>query len=401
MARITSVGFETNSTGADVEASSITWSGTGLSIQTSTVRTGTYALKDIASSGGSSFTLKFSSSHSQFIRAYINISAYPAANDTILAVVDSNNGIGIGFIELTSTGALQLFYSNTSGGFTQIGSNSSILSLNTWYMIDLHADDTGGTVSTVVEGRLGGSVFATGTVSIIVSGNGGVPNGFGYFGDGIVHASSSGTWYFDDIAINDSTGSNQNSYAGAGALTRILPNAAGDSNTFSVQVGGTAGSANNFTRVNEVTPDDATSYNGSATLNQSDLFKLQDPAIGTDTVNCIQILARMVQSATNTTIKIQLQWEKAASGTVGTNTAFNPNDTAFFLTSPGHDIVAYTNPDATTITESTLATSQIGYKLTAASGTVQIRISDIWMYIDHTPAVSVANHNLSLLGVGS
>lgn len=401
MARITSIGFETNSTGSDIEASSITWNTNGVfAPQTSTVRTGTYAAKDVISGLGDFFFVNASAINSQFLRFYLQIGV-SVNHDCEIALFSDSSGNTIAALYLTTSNTLKLMYNNALGVMTQIGSASAALSSGAFNLVELHVDDTGGISSTVVEGRLGGSVFATGT-EIINSVDGGVPNGQVILGSDITDTiSSSGTLYFDDVAVNDNSGSNQNSYPGAGAITRMTPNAAGDSNTFSVAVGGTAGAANNFTRVDEVTPNDATSYNGSATLNQSDLFKCADPAIGTDTVNCIQILARMVQSVSNATIKIELQWEKSAAGTIGANTPFNPNDTSFFLTRPGHDIVAYTNPDASTITESTLSTTQIGYKLTTASGTVQIRVSTIWMYIDHTPVAVATNHNLGLLGVGT
>lgn len=402
MARKTDIGLERNSMGQDVEASSIVWNGNGgLSIQSSIVRTGSFAAKDVPSGLGDYFWVQNSTQHSQYPRMYFYMSSYPPSTVDILSLTDQGQTTGIGIIGVNSTGQLILYYNN-AGTPTQIGSPTSALALNAWNCIELHVDDTGGAGSTIVEGRLNQSVFATRTGAVSL-GTGGIPSGWAAFGNLNFSPVASGTFYYDDISINDSSGANQNSYPGAGALTLMLPNAAGDSNTFSVAVGGTAGAANNFTRVDETPPDDATSYNGSATLNQLDLFKCNDPAIGTDTVNCVHVLARMSQSVTNTTIQAQLQAEKAAAGTKATGPAFNPNDTGWFLTNNAHDLVMYTDPDGAAWTEATLATTQIGYKLTTASGTVQIRTSNIWAYVDHIPAVGVtptSGGNLSLLGVG-
>jgi hypothetical protein len=85
-------------------------------------------------------------------------------------------------------------------------------------------------------------------------------------------AQTTGDWFFDDLAINDNTGSFQNSYPGEGKIIHLKPNAAGDSNGFSVQVGGTVGSSNNYTRVNEVTPDDATSYKRFSSIKPLKIF---------------------------------------------------------------------------------------------------------------------------------
>lgn len=403
MARRTNIGFERNSTTSDVEASSITWNTNAgaLAIQSVVVRTGTFAAKNIASGSGEYFYVNSSSAHGQFMRMYFRIAVNTGATIDIMNVIDSGFAHSIGQITLNTSGQLGLWYLN-GASMTQIGSNSSALSTNTWYCIELHVDDTGGAGAGIVEGRLDQAVFATAS-NLTFGTNNGVPNGVCGFGNVALTPSATGTFYYDDCSINDSSGATQNSYPGAGALTLMLPNAAGDSNTFSVNVGGTAGAGNNFTRVNETPPNDATSYNGSATLNQLDLFRCNDPAIGTDTVSCVHVLGRMSQSVSNATIQIQLQAEKAAAGTKATGTAFNPNDTGWFLTNGVHDLVMYTDPDGAAWTESTLATTQIGYKLTTASTTVQIRVSNIWAYVDHAPVVITTRSapSMSMMGVGA
>src|SRR3990172_6946830 len=69
-------------------------------------------------------------------------------------------------------------------------------------------------------------------------------------------AQTQGEWYFDDIAINSSTGSFQNSYPGAGRIVALRPNAAGDSADFAR--GGTDSGAN-WSQTDEVTPTVRTS----------------------------------------------------------------------------------------------------------------------------------------------
>ena len=313
MARQYSIGFETNTLTNGVEANSVTVTqGGGLSIQTGTVRTGTYALKVAPTAGGTDiFQVQNSNSHSQYIRFYFNKSAnVTGVDNSVCLLADSNNAVIFAYIFTNTNGTLGLAYGDTSGGFTQIGSNSSVLALNTWYLVELHVDDTGGLGSTVCEARLNGVVFATGTESILTTGNGGVPNGFTLIGDQVLGNNATGTWFIDDLAINDSSGTNQNGYPGIGAITRITPNAAGDANSWATQTGGTAGSANNFTRVNETTPNDATSFNGSTVLSQQDLFKCIDPSIGTDTVNCVQVMARYRNNTVDLTTAFEIQCEK-------------------------------------------------------------------------------------------
>lgn len=403
MARIYSIGWETNTLTNGVEANSLNFltNGGGASIQTGTVRTGTFALKiNAAVSTGDNIRFINSNNHSQYIRMYLNISAYPTATDnSFLLITDSTDGDALAFMSINASGTLELVFGDNSGGFTAIGA-SSVLSLNTWYMVDLHIDDTAGFSSTVIEGRLNGTVFATRTGQIVVAGNGGVPNGFTHFGDQMIANNASGTWFVDDIAINDGSGSNQNGYPGIGAITRVTPNAAGDANTFATQTGGTAGSTNNFTRVNETTPNDVTSFNGSTVLGQQDLFKNNDPAIGTDTVSCVQVMARYRNNTIDLTTAFVIQCEKVASGTLASGAAIDPDSTTWTTCTPAGSLVLYNDPDSNPWTESTLATMQIGYKISTAH-TNAIDVTNIWAYVDHAAATGGQYYfALTTLGAG-
>lgn len=402
MARIYSIGFETNSVTNGVEANSIQWNTNAgaMSIQTGTVRTGTYALKDIASGSGEWFAVTGSTGHSQYMRMYFQVGVNTGSTVDIISMIDSAFAVTIGQISINTSGQLLLQYTNTSGVFTQIGSNSSSLGTGSFHMIELHIDDTGGSASTVVEGRLDGVVFATGTVSIKT--NSGLPSGHLGFGNLNLTPSATGTFFWDDIAINDSTGANQTGYPGIGAITRITPNAAGDANTFATQTGGTAGSANNFTRVDEVTPDNATSFNGSTVLGQQDLFKCTDPAIGTDTVSCVQVLAIFRNNTVDITTAFVIQCEKTAGGTLASGAAIDPDGTTWITSSPANSLVLYNDPDGAAWVEATLATMQIGYKISTAH-TNAIDITTIWAYVDHAPTVVASKNNsfITLLGVGN
>lgn len=393
MARIYSIGFETNSLTNGVECNSATWSTTGITIDTGTVRTGTYSMKCAITSGNSGqLQIQNSNNHKQFIRVYCNPSVLPNnSGTTFMILADASNDIAIARLVLQSGGTLVLVYSDSGGGQTQIGSASSALAAGFNNMIELSVDDTGGTASTIIAARLNGTVFASGTVSVEATGNTGVPNGFtvlGYnlFGDN----PTTGTIFFDDYAINDGSGSSQTSYPGIGAITRITPNATGDANAWATQTGGTAGSANNFTRVDEITPDDATSFNGSTVLGQQDLFKCTDPAIGTDTVSCVQVMARYRNNTVDITTAFVIQAEKASAGTLASGAAIDPDGTTWTTCTPAGSLVLYNDPDGAAWTESTLATMQIGYKISTAH-TNAIDITNVWAYVDHIPSAPAVN----------
>lgn len=403
MARTHNIGWETNVV-SSVECSGLSTTGytnhpvTG----TTNVRSGAFAAQvKLTSASDNAFFVVFSSSHIQFVRVYIYVVTLPSANTTIL---EFNDGVVTeSGIQMTTTGTLKLMYNNTSGVYTQQGSSSSSLSLNTWYQIELSINDT--TISsTTINARLNGVSFASGTVAINASA-GGVNGGdctFGLDSSFSFTETASGEWWIDDIAINDGTGGNQNSFPGSGKLIRMTPNAAGDANTFASQVGGTAGSTNNFTRVDEVTPDGITSYNGDHTLNDTDMYKCNASGIGaSDTVNVVQVLSSYAGASTSAVASIKLQIEKTASGTKGQSAAFTSTSTSFITTALAQSIVEYTNPDGAAWTQSTLDTMQIGMIVTTGN-TNDLIVSTIWAYVDYTPSAGGTQYYsfLSALGVG-
>lgn len=402
MARIWQDGFEFNTTSASASNYDTF---TASTIGTTYARSGTYALRvsslTSATPQGVNKKYQVSASTVGFFRAYIYVVTLPSANNTIMAITGSstlNNSIKAS-ISLTSTGTLLLFNLTP----TQIGSASSAINDSNWHMVELKVDSTKASGSRIVEARLDGSVFATSTTET-QSGFSDVYVG----GNGLGEAQTQGEWWFDDLAVNDATGSVQNSYPGSGKILQLYPNAAGDVNGFLVQVGGTTGSANNYTRVNEVPPDDGTSYNASAVVNAQDLFNVQNSGIGaTDTVNVVMVGARFANiTGASATTAIEIQIEKTSMGTIQSSSGIVPDSTSWNTngtTSPrNYPLVTYLDPDGINAwTQTTLDSMQIGYEITATL-TDAIGVTNIWVSVDYTPAVVVSQQvgGLTLLGVG-
>ncbi len=393
MARKWTCGFELQSVAAGIELDSTT--GTAPTIDTGTVRSGAASIKFNPSANTSYFTTQFTalnSTNNFYIRFYAYFTSFPSANSKAIALTRStNNGNNIA-IRMNTAGTI---YLNDEQSGTQIGSTSSALSLNTWYRIEFSYVYSGGAANAY----LNGTNFATG------SGHNNVPNDS--FRLGFID-SATGTYYADDIAINDNTGTAQTGLPGAGNLIRLSPNAAGDSNGFLVQVGGTAGSSNNFTRVNETTPDDATTYNGAALLNAEDLFNVTDSGIGaSDTVNSVSVGVRFADiTGADATAAFKIEIEKTSGGTKTQSSAILPNSTTWRTNVPGttlpktYPLITYTDPDGAAWTQATLDTMQIGY-IQSATNVQTIAISTIWVYVDYTPAAGGTTvKQLAMLGVG-
>lgn len=390
MARINQSGFELNSLTNGVEFTIVNNSPT---ISTGTVRSGTYSLKisSLTSGLAQNIRMQFATAGSggdgpYFGRQFLNIETLPTAENRIISCRDSSAGSDKIAITLDSGGLLRVY--NSAG--TQIGSASSALSTGVWYQIEWKVDRTPAGGSQVLEAKLNGSVFATSSSQTITTNAGDLVRlGGNLQGEG----QTQGVWYFDDVAINDGTGSFQNSYPGNGKIIHLKPNAAGDANGFATQVGGTAGSSNNFTRVNEIPPNDVTSYNASATLNVEDLFNCDDSGLTTPTVNVVAVGGRYSNiSSADATTAFKFEIEKTGSGTKAQSAAIVPNTTTWRTNSAGgvvypYPLITYQDPDASAWTQTTLDSLQVGYII--STGSVNpIGISNVWVSIDYTPSGS-------------
>lgn len=308
------------------------------------------------------------------VRAYIYLNQTFNAAQELLSLANVTPG-QLASLRLDASNNLCLF--NVTPAL--VGSCVAI-STGAWHYIEISTNG-----SSNIFGSLDGVVFA--------SGFGGTQTGAiarVYLGPAFTAAAKTDI-YYDDIAINDSTGSSQTWWPGAGVDIRLSPNAAGDVNSFATQTGGTAGAANNFGRVNETTPNGATTFNGSATLNQEDLFNVTDPtAMGSsDTVNLVEYHNWYRGSVATTVATFKPEIEKAAAGTISQGTAVTPNSTTFKSNANAAPqtppLTLYNDPDGSPWTKTTISSMQIGYKVTTGS-TNRDDLSTAWVYVEYVPA---------------
>lgn len=387
MARIFQDGFENN----DTTTNRNTWDTWSLAtISTTHVRTGTYAMRisSLASAtpqGAVKKWLGTAANGPYYMRAYLYVVTPPSANNTIMGFTASSTlgGSVRCSIILASDGTLKLFSGNSIG--SQIGSASAAVTDSAWHMLELQTDTTAASGSRVIEARLDGSVFATSSaesqsssLAFTVGGNLGA------------ESQTTGEWWFDDVALNDTTDTSQTSYPGSGKIITLRPNAAGDANGFTTQTGGTAGSTNNYTRVNEFPPDDATSFNGAHNLNTEDLFNMDDSGIGaSDTVNVVQVNGRFRNNVADLTTGIKFETEKTSGGTKSQSAGITPDTTSWNTNGTAIPrlpvLTLYTDPDGAAWTQTTLDSMQAGYRI-ASGSTNDIDVTALWVTVDYTPA---------------
>lgn len=375
MARLVSSGFELNTLTNGLE---VTGSGTTPSISSTTFRSGAYALRVNPTAATRVTYFQYADTAAEqaiYFRFALYIATSLGATTTIFETNDNFKGgspkVGI---KMTSGNVLQLWNLEDSA---QVGSDSGALSNDTWYEIEMKMDSTT-LASTAIEARLNGSSFASGTINLTDSSQTarlGVP------------ASATCDLFYDDVAINDTSGSVQNSWPGSGKIIHLYPDSAGDSTLFTRDG---ADSGANWSQVDEVTPNDATDYNTSTTLNDEDMFNCAASGLTSISVNLVAVGVRFAGSAGSANPTFKTQIKKTASGTVAQSADITPAGTTYTTHTASvasavrpYSLIAYTDPDAGAWTVSTLDSMQIGYKLTG-DNTNSVRISTVWALVEYT-----------------
>lgn len=312
-------------------------------------------------------------------RVWVYVVARPNATTQFLRFSNAANATQ-GHIVMLTTGALQLQKANN----VVIGSNSSVIPLNTWTYVELRDEPTTGATGTLTA-QLNGVQFASGLNSAagswarVLFGN-------------ITGAQTTNDMYFDDIAVTDTlTG-----YPGGSSTVFMQPNAAGDANSWLNTTGG-AGASTNYTLVNEAPPDDATSMVQSALLNSEDLYNFTDSGLHSyDTINALVLKPRFTNDVADATDAFKIEWEASSGGTKAQTSAIIPNSTSwssdffFFSTT--------TDTGGAALTSSTIDSMQAGY-IESAVGLNKIQITNIWGYIDYVAGVAPAANSPTFIEV--
>jgi len=202
MARLYSSGFENG----HVQAEDMTATGSP-TFDTTTFRSGARALRTNPSAAAhyvQRVVHADTAGKTWFVRCFINIATAPSATVAVLEIRDSSTAI----MAIRMTNGLNLQLWDSANGL-QLGSNSSALSTGTWYRVEItYAGGTG-----VSSARIDGTQFASGTGSV---------SGIGILRVGVT-AATTADLYFDDLAVNDSVGTDQASWPGEGKIVYLRP----------------------------------------------------------------------------------------------------------------------------------------------------------------------------------
>ncbi len=381
--RLWSSGAELNTTSANYEVTST--SGT-VSINGTTKRSGDFAYRANPTSSTGIFTKLFAGSNQSakfWFRSYIRIADDPSADTYIMRV--GNSGGGKISLRLTTTSTLQLRNEEDNAN---IGSASSALSTNTWYRVEIYVDTTT-LSSTDAELRLDGVSVGSSTAENLASGIDRLSWG----------SMVSGTTdlYFDDIAINNSSGRAADNWPGEGKIVHMNP---ADSDGSNSAWSDTGGNGVDFDEVDEVTPDDETTYIYSQSLNITDVDLESSSSVGigvNDKIKLASVGARAKSCGSGPGPScfsgfgdpINYATRVIAGGDTDENNA-EMNDSDFSwqtnsVTEPKLNVTtAYDLPGTSTApwTASDLDSAEIGVR-NLDSGGVGFGVSTLWLQVEY------------------
>jgi hypothetical protein len=403
MARLYTCGFELQSKTAGVEFTTVSDASSYLSIDTTTHRTGAASLRVHPTTAVVAYVEQpFVSANANgpfYARVYVNIAAAPSARTTLITINESGTAPKMS-IDLQTDRTLQMYGGND---WIQFGKRTAVLSLNKWYRLELSFFYN--TVTGNME--MAGYYALEDEAPILIAKSlteRRFPAGAYSCRVGCTVAIATFDAYFDDWAINDSTGSYQNTFPGPGHVSHFKPTGAGDLNTWQ-KSGGGAGDADNYNQVYETTPDNASTYlKRIATTIKNDDYNVTDPVdAGIDNanivVNAVQVRIRGgATSATASTARdVRLRLRKTTGGTVAkTGTSVNRLNISGWLTDStvlpqipralisGSYDCTYVDPDGVAWAYPTLLSMQIGCE-NQTSSTTEVRMSTMWACVDWAP----------------
>ncbi len=263
MARILSEGFEWGNT-ADLVMN-------GVEFNTSVVRSGAYSARMAQNADYIQFI--FPAGITEF---YLRAAVYQSSYGKEWQIYgDAGLVAKINF----SNNRLTAYIGTTQIGNTGTGSNPP----NQWNLVEVHYKmaDSGGVFQIKIEGIL----------LLDWSGDSN-PNTSTQISHTWFPGGDASALYLDDMAINDTSGTEQNSWPGDGHILMFDANGNGDSSQL---VGSDGNSTDNYLLVDETPPDGDTTYVVGSTAGQKDLYNVENHNLPSNAVLTLlwgEVLAR-------------------------------------------------------------------------------------------------------------
>lgn len=375
-ARINIIGFESG----DLNPEPWTYSGT-LSISSTTVRTGGYALRVnptttatglmrigcFTAAGGRDTACSVATLYTRF---YFRYATKPASGSEILYQARTS-GDSVKFsLRLNSSGNLVAY--DSAGSLLATG--STVLAQDTWYRIEPMVG-TGASANWAVQ--LNGVTEISGSGASLNASN----NGRLFLGKVTDVSSQSVDFFYDDFAMDDA------GYPGEGKIVRLVPNANGSTMQWTTGTG-----SSNYLEVDDVPMGVGSYVKNTGAANEVALFDLTDSSAAgiSGTIRAVRPMVQARLDAAGTSAFSM----RTRSGTTNTDLV------AQALTTGGAYIsTTYaTDPDtAGAWSTSAIDALEVGG---IEANAVSTRLQDVHVYVEYTEAVTGSAGGLMLMGVG-
>lgn len=341
-------------------------SGGTFSIVTSPVNFGTYALRTNPTTTGTGYALVGGwaslgqetglSAITSFNRFYFRFATLPASGDEPIAAISSNNTAAGPFkleVRINSSGQL-VAYDTTP---TLLATGTTVLSANTWYMIECKA---GKGASAPWEVKINGTSEISGTSSNLIS-----ANSVGIFlGKVINRNGNSVDFFYDDWVIDDAT------YPGASQLAIMKVTGAG---TYTAWTGA-------YTNINPI-PAQTTTFISTSSVGAA-TFTLQSAAAAgiSGTILAVRACAYVSDSGGSSLLRVRFR-----SATTDTDTTDNnASGSGFSLLSN----VFTTNPATSSAwSVSDLASIEVGVY---SNNTTAVKCSSAYVLVLFAPSLALS-----------
>lgn len=317
-----------------------------------------------------------------YFRFYLYIVTAPTEDATIFNVWDRGVDALEGGLVLETD--RQLHWIDDEGATD--GQGTTVLSTGTWYRIEINYD-AADQVLVYIDGvqEIDSSTHTGDSVDSLMimlcdqdSGHTCGANG------------AQGQWLFDDIAVNDTSGTSQTGLPGNGSIVFMQPDSAGDSNGCS---------AGDYSSIDEITPDDATTICTLDLDTGGDVIDVNVESSATagigasDTITLTQVGIR--DAAASAATKIWNMRIKSASGGTVTSGSNRSLSATTYRTNGGstsavgdYTLTSYLDPTTgvawTPTGTNSLDNMQIGVNCSDCNP--DTNVSTVWVLVEYVPA---------------
>lgn len=271
MARILTCGFETQAA-IEMTSQNHLWS-------TAVTRVAGGASCQFSNTGHAIYQ----KAESYYMELYIRFAVYiPAMAAAARCGLTNESGLALSFLSYGGGTPISLVYYNGSSYTTLVSTNTNIPA-STWHLVEWHIrmhPQAG--VSEIKQNGVMTSVYRGPTMWLPQMYH---PTRLYWIPQGVATAH-----YYDDIAVNDVSGSEFNSWCGDGYVARILPNGNGD---YSQLTGSDGNSTDNYLLTDDPAVHNSdTDYVYSVTDAQKDMYQMASmPTLGSNAIRMVQPMA--------------------------------------------------------------------------------------------------------------